>query len=226
MPSGEERAQDRILRGFANFDNLKQLQGWTKEKVDDLQRANIPLLQRPEEIPEAIEKPESSNIMLMHDYRGNYLHNGYEGCQGAIVDREEYVLEQWQRVEVFNYFSHCRASIPPPSWVNAGHRNGALVLGTIDLENNDDEPKLMLEKDSATNEYWFAERLFQMAKHYGFDGWLLNLELKELKLKESGVWEEGKAYKAAWKDGSPFTEMLTSLKRKLETLPGKGKLIW
>ena len=226
MSSDEERAQDRELRGFETFSTLKQLQDWKIEEVDDLKRANTPLLERPKDIPEAIKKPQSSNIMLMHDYRRNYLHNGYEGCQGAIVgpivDKgEDYVLEQWQRVEVFNYFSHYRASIPPPSWVNAGHRNGALVLGTIMLENQDDEPKLILEKDRTTNEYWFAERLFQMAKHYGFDGWLLNLELHE-----SEEWKEGLAYKNAWDKGIPFMEMLRSLKRKLESLPGNGKLIW
>ena len=104
--------------------------------------------------------------------------------------------------------------------MNAGHRNGALVLGTFSLENHDDQPKRMLEKDSA-NEYWFAVRLFQMAKYYGFDGWLLNLEMDG-----SLDWQEGVDYKAAWNNGSPFIAMLTSLKDKLESLPGKGKLIW
>ena len=137
---------DHDLRGFAYFDNFEELDQWTEATVDPLQKANTPLLKRPN-IPASLHMKESSTVMVMHDYRCGYLENGYEACQGSIVSTEDYILEFWQHVEAFNYFTHCRVSIPPPTWVNTGHRNGTLVLGTFCIEGKREETsKHILDK--------------------------------------------------------------------------------
>ena len=203
---------DHELRGLAYFESFEDLDRWKEVDVDPLQKSNTPLLRRPD-LPDSLRMKESSNVMLMHDYRGGYLENGYEACQGAVVPKEDYVLEQWQRVEAFNYFTHCRVSIPPPTWVNAGHRNGALILGTFCIEGKDAHPELILKK-KPDGKYSLAETLAQMAACYGFDGYLMNIEVA------IGVSDD------VWDGGKALETLLDQLKEGLKSLPSGGKVIW
>jgi endo-beta-N-acetylglucosaminidase D len=208
-----KRKVDHDLRGFAYFDSFEELNQWTEAKVDPLHKANTPLLRRPD-IPASFHKTESSNVMVMHDYRGAYLESGYEACQGAIVSAKDYILEYWQQVETFNYFTHFRVSIPPPTWVNTGHRNGTLVLGTFCIEGGDQaKAKHILDKNK-NGKYTLADILARMAACYGFDGWLMNVET-DINVDDS-VWDGGKALEA----------FLTQLRGGLKSLPSGGKVIW
>ena len=209
---------DHAMKGLAYFDTFSELYDWTEESVDDLQRSNTPFLKRPLQ-PEPSNALPSSNVLLMHDYRNGYIESGYEGSQGAFISHEEYALEYWQRVEVFDYFAHYRVSIPPSSWVNAGHRNGTLVLGTFSLEGQKDHEikathceRMLVQEGSR---YWVADKLARMASHYGFDGYLLNIETGNLNVG-ADVWRNGKA----------LAEFLTQLQQDLAQLPSGGKLIW
>lgn len=203
---------DHELRGLAYFDSFEDLERWKEADVNPLQKSNTPLLKRPD-IPASLQKKESSNVMLMHDYKNGYLENGYEGCQGAIVSNEDYILEQWQRVEAFNYFTHYRVSIPPPTWVNTGHRNGALMLGTFCIEGANDHPEVILKK-GPDGKYLLANILARMAACYGFDGYLMNIEVATG--VSTKVWDGGKALEA----------FLNQLREGLKSLPSGGKVIW
>ena len=206
-----KRKVDHDLRGFAYFDSFEELDHWTEASVDPLHKANTPLLKRPD-MPASLHMKESSNVMVMHDYRGAYLENGYEACQGAIVSTKDYILEYWQRVEAFNYFTHFRVSIPPPTWVNTGHRNGTLVVGTFCIEGGD-QSKHILDK-RPDGKYKLADILVRMAACYGFDGWLMNVET-DVKV-DSNVWDGGKTLEA----------FLNQLREGLKSLPSGGKVIW
>ena len=210
-----KRLVDHTLRGFANFDNFKELEAWKETDVDPLQKANVPLLKRPH-ILGSLEQQKSSNVLLMHDYKGNYVPNGYEGCQGATIFEQDYILEQWQRVDVFNYFTHFRVSIPPPTWVNAGHRNGTLVLGTflIEAKKGEIHPEqhLILKKTDDGRKYFLADVLTRMAACYGFDGWLINIEVETAD--------------PAWDEGKSLETLLDQLRNGLRSLPSGGKVIW
>jgi mannosyl-glycoprotein endo-beta-N-acetylglucosaminidase len=37
----------------------------------------------------------------------------------------------WEYVDIFVYFSHACVAPPPPAWVDAAHRHGVRVLGTV-----------------------------------------------------------------------------------------------
>lgn len=82
----------------------------------------------------------------------------------------------WAGIDLFNYFSHNYITIPPLCWINAGHRNGVQVLGTIIVEF--DEAKNILDEllNSRQDLYRFVEAFVLVAKSFGFDGWLLNIE--------------------------------------------------
>lgn len=99
-----------------------------------------------------------------------------------------YRFENWSFVDIFVYFSHERVSIPPIGWINACHRNGTRILGTIITEWSDGEnanilltfPYYTAVTTTATvtpmNRSLLAYKLAQIAAFYGFDGWLVNIE--------------------------------------------------
>lgn len=140
--------------------------------------------------------------MLIHDYAGGY--NDYETCQGTIVDKELYSCEYLQYVETFTYFSHKLITIPPPTWTNLCHRNGVQVLGTFIVEPGSDTVESILEQDESGS-FWVARRLADIANYYGFDGWLVNIEVNFPVL----IWK---------------TEKMEGFLRQLRA--GVGKVIW
>ncbi|KAK4963755.1 hypothetical protein LTR28_004443 [Elasticomyces elasticus] len=178
----KRRRQRRIdgLKGFVYFDTFEELEQWVPDDVDPIGRANTPLTSRPTDTPEADNSKHLANIMLIHDYAGNY-HN-YESVQDIGVDSESYSCEYMQFVDSFVYFSHKLVCVPPPAWTNSLHRNGVKVLGTFLIEPQTPHIERMLRKEilrEPSNQYWsypIARKLAQMACSYGFDGWLINIE--------------------------------------------------
>lgn len=163
-----QRDRDR-LKGFAYFENFRELEAWSEHDVDPLQKANIPLQLRASR--DGVDHGKS-NVMLIHDYAGGY--HDYESSQGGRVETELYSCDYLQYVETFVYFSHKLVAIPPPTWTDPLHRNGVKVLGTFIVEPGDLPVQRMLEAKDGI--YWVANKLSQMAKCYGFDGWLINIE--------------------------------------------------
>lgn len=79
-------------------------------------------------------------------------------------------------IDTFIYFSHHFVTIPPFGWINAAHKHGVKILGTLISENA--EGKLLWDEILKTREniIKFADALIKLAKFYKFDGWLLNVE--------------------------------------------------
>jgi endo-beta-N-acetylglucosaminidase D len=178
-PTPEERERQRQLdrlRGFTYFDTIHQLELWTREEPDPFQRANTPLLRRPTRASQRDE--QKANVLLVHDCSGNY--HEYEAVQGTSVDEESYLCEYLQYVNTFIYFSHKVVCVPPPSWTNLLHRNGVQALGTLLVEPQTLDAEKLLQCDDGGGAnvpiYPMAKKLADMAQHYGFDGWLINME--------------------------------------------------
>ncbi|KAF1844534.1 glycoside hydrolase family 85 protein [Cucurbitaria berberidis CBS 394.84] len=176
-PTPEERRQQREkdrLQGFTYFNTFHQLETWTRFESDPLQRANTPLLRR-----RSIERKDDTakaDVLLIHDYGGNY--HTYESFQGIGIEEEMYTCEYLQYVDTFIYFSHKLVCVPPPTWTNTLHRNGVLSLGTILIEPQTESSGRLLQhtKDSSGMVFPMVKILSDIAQHYGFDGWLLNVE--------------------------------------------------
>lgn len=175
-PTPEERSKRREedrLKGFTYFDTFEQLQNWDFRESDPLQRANTPLLRR---CIDPNNGTNGANVLLCHDYAGNY--HDYESVQKCEVTEEMYACEYLQSVESFVYFSHKLVCVPPPTWTNTLHRNGVRVLGTIILEPQAKDTERLLQHTGAGVDlkYTLATVLADIAKHYGFDGYLVNIE--------------------------------------------------
>ncbi|KAF2471303.1 uncharacterized protein BDR25DRAFT_285829 [Lindgomyces ingoldianus] len=174
----KQRELDR-LKGFTYFDTFQQLEDWAEAESDALQRANTPLLPRAP-LAQQDRKKKKARVLLCHDYSGNY--HDYEAVQGKGVDEESYSCEYLQFVDTFIYFSHKLACIPPPSWTNALHRNGVKVLGTLLIEPQTKEIGRLLTRGPAIGSpgedlsFPMAQRLVDLARYCGFDGWLINIE--------------------------------------------------
>ncbi|KAF2033490.1 hypothetical protein EK21DRAFT_58633 [Setomelanomma holmii] len=176
-PTPEERSkrreQDR-RRGFTYFDTFAQLEAWDIHESDPLQRANTPLLPRSSSI--IVDEKHGANILVCHDMSGNY--HEYESTQEIGVTDETYVCEYNQYVDTFVYFSHKLVCVPPPSWTNTLHRNGVKALGSFILEPQAKNARRLLQytEDGDQMKFDLARKLASIAKHYGFDGWLVNIE--------------------------------------------------
>lgn len=177
-PTPEERRLQReqdLLKGFTYFDTFGQLEDWNESDSDPLQRSNTPVLPR---CMDAIgrEEPKAS-VLLVHDYAGNY--HDYESVQGADIAEEMYACEYLQYVDSFVYFSHKLVCVPPPTWTNTLHRNGVKALGTILIEPQTKETERLLKytDDGGNMQFNLVRVLADIAKHYGFDGYLINIEM-------------------------------------------------
>ena len=86
-------------------------------------------------------------------------------------------------------------TIPPPSWIDIAHKHGVKILGTLIFEQWDDqegigrEAKVMMDghivaqldltdkKDAQDKNKFYALQLVRIAKHFGFEGYLMNFEV-------------------------------------------------
>ncbi|XP_014281636.1 cytosolic endo-beta-N-acetylglucosaminidase [Halyomorpha halys] len=125
---------------------------------------NKPNFQKAETVPKTL---------VCHDMKGGYLADRWVN---GTDNTEEYKFLLWSCIDIFVYFSHKLVTIPPLCWINAGHIHGVKVLGTIITEGPNG---CSFWNDLATNEiklYGFADQLAAICDHYGFDGYLINIE--------------------------------------------------
>ncbi|XP_031558651.1 cytosolic endo-beta-N-acetylglucosaminidase-like [Actinia tenebrosa] len=111
--------------------------------------------------------------LVCHDMRGGYIEDrfvqGYPSC-------DCYRIYHWQYIDIFVYFSHHFITIPPPTWTNAAHTNGVLVLGTLITEWDDGAQRCSEFLEDEHSYKALAKQLVEIADYYKFDGWLINIE--------------------------------------------------
>lgn len=208
-PTPEERCRQRDLdrlKGFTYFDTIAQLEAWTQNASDPLQRANTPRLPRHQ--VEAPHDDGKAGVLLIHDYAGNY--HDYESVNAIGVTEAFYTCEYLAFVNAFIYFSHKLVCVPPPTWTNALHRAGVTVLGTLLVEPQTKGSEQLLDHVTSAQgmTFPFVTILAAIAQHYGFDGYLVNIE----KPFTSNVWNP-----------QVLEAFLDQLRRELGT---KKRLIW
>lgn len=101
-------------------------------------------------------------------------YHDYESVRPSLLKEKAFSCTHLQFVDVFIYFSHKLVCVPPAAWINTLHRNGVKVLGTFIIEGQTREIVSMFDRGGS--ECIIAKRLASMARTFGFDGWLLNIE--------------------------------------------------
>ena len=109
-------------------------------------------------------------------FAGGYRDDSHP--QGT-AESETYLLDTWETVDTFIYFSHNLVTIPPTGWINAGHANGVPVIGTLITEwdaGTEACKSLFCDAETASH---MAEQLVKVARHFGFDGWLVRADTEK-----------------------------------------------
>ncbi|KAI5097601.1 cytosolic endo-beta-N-acetylglucosaminidase isoform X1 [Silurus meridionalis] len=199
--SEQDYDQDTTEPISSALKSLDELLSWERDTANSFNMATVPLEKR---WPSLKDTP--MRTLVCHDMMGGYLEDRF--IQGTEVDTP-YVFYHWKYIDIFNYFSHHMVTIPPAMWTNAAHKHGVLSLGTFITEWADGGK--MCEVFLAGEEQYrsVADKLVQIARCYGFDGWLVNIEnvLSEVSVKHM----------------APFLRYLTNqIHRKV---PG-GLVIW
>jgi hypothetical protein len=100
---------------------------------------------------------------------------GRSGLVGGVSTGNVYNFDHWQYVDGLYYYFHDTVSVPPTQWVNAGHRNGVPVFGTV--TGDCDVCGIQATKlFSAANYQKTVQKLYDYAVAYGFDGWVIDME--------------------------------------------------
>lgn len=124
------------------------------------------------------KKVTKSKVLVCHDMKGGYLDDRFvNGSDNANA----YRFYQWPLIDLFVYFSHHFVTIPPSTWINAAHKNGVQVLGTIITEEWAETGGIIDIFENAqdlTLLDQIAKKLVDVAIQYQFDGWLINIESK------------------------------------------------
>lgn len=101
---------------------------------------------------------------------------GRSGLIGGVPAGNVLNFSHWQYVDELYYYLHETVSIPPTQWVNVAHRNGVPVLGTVtgDCDGCDAEATELFAPE---NYQKTVQKLYDYAAVYGFDGWVIDMEL-------------------------------------------------
>ena len=125
-------------------------------------------------MPAHIKPPK---VMVCHDMKGGYIEDRFDkGC--SDLKEEPYRFIHWSLVDTFVYFSHHLITIPPLGWIQAAHKNGVEILGTIITEFDEGKKicdELLKNKETVDR---FVDMCCKIAIHYKLEGWLLNIENK------------------------------------------------
>ncbi|KAE9405103.1 hypothetical protein BT96DRAFT_963968 [Gymnopus androsaceus JB14] len=160
------------------FENLEELDEWASSFSSAKLFDNIlPLYSRS-------GNEQHGKLLVCHDYKGGYTESPFS---------LSYTFNFWSSCDIFVYFSHHRVTVPPPGWVNASHRNGVKMLGTLIFEGGGEQDCLRLlvgqlpksrtgfvsQPHASTSlpvSPHYARVLADLARQRGFDGYLLNFE--------------------------------------------------
>ncbi|KAK6643247.1 hypothetical protein RUM43_004752 [Polyplax serrata] len=138
---------------FCYSDSIQQDEGWfPKPRLD---RNSVP------------------KNLFCHDYRGGYLEDRFINGSNQ---HDAYKFINWTCVDIFVYFSHHFVTVPPPVWINASHKHGVPILGTLITEPKNGHLIWAEILESEKKAEWFAEALAFIAETHKFDGYLLNVE--------------------------------------------------
>lgn len=163
------RSEEISCKPISNLDDLFE---WPELKKNRRAYRTLPLTDRTDS---SSSSSSSRQVLVCHDMSNNYHEDRL--FQGSASTRTCYNMYHWPLVDAFIYFSHHLVTVPPESWLNAAHSNGARVLGCFitEFEHGEAVWRRLVDADQIDR---LVTILIDITLFYGFDGWLLNIENK------------------------------------------------
>lgn len=163
----------------------KQLLEWNAKEDHDLDYnvSVVPLAKRVDMAKLKTVNPtqnRNTKVMAISIMNSSTSGNAPRGLNNVDANTFSY----WQYTDILVYWGGSSGEgiiVPPsPDVVDAGHKNGVKVIGTIFFPQTGHGGKMewlneFLQKDDS-GKFPMADKLIEVAKTYGFDGWFLNQE--------------------------------------------------
>jgi endo-beta-N-acetylglucosaminidase D len=121
------------------------------------------------------------NPNMSFDMKINWCPDGMDIWSNYLSEQPKFNLynfTHWHYCDVLTWF--CNAAdgvfIPAKPWIDAAHRNGVTIIGTVFFGTQSAQVSRLLEKDSE-GKYGAVKKLIDIANYYHFDGWFINQEV-------------------------------------------------
>lgn len=158
---------------------LEQLEQWTVDSdlADSRNISKVPVAARfIAPLRENMDK--NVKVLIAPDGMNNFAN--YLTPQNKF---NHYTFTNWSHVDVLNWFAGTATqtiNIPARPWVEAAHKNGVKVIGSVFLAiaqygGSADTAARLIRRDENGN-FPAARKLIEIAQFYKFDGWLMNQE--------------------------------------------------
>ena len=170
----------------------------------ELLRARVPLQNRIEAVVATQANPSLNPEVEYLNLAGDYG-NAFFGGTSYTNEFSEYCFNFWQYIDYYapwhgqttattpielwdadgeragtsnwekRAFEFGMMNLPNAAYTNAAHKNGVLSLGCIFLPRAYQSWRTLIQRDE-NGGFPYADKLIELTKYYGFDGWFVNLE--------------------------------------------------
>lgn len=161
---------------------IDELLHWTPDgaMADRGNIARVPMARR------FIARPLRQDVAIDPKVRVLYAPDGMNdlgGQRGRQPRFNGYVFTHWSQIDTLAWFAGTAdrgVNLPSRGWVEAAHRNGVEVIGTVFFApvawgGSPRTVASFLRRD-AKGHFPAAKQLVRIARFYGFDGWFMNAE--------------------------------------------------
>ena len=177
VPDTPQKQGGEVKPKEVKFQNWQELLDWQPgaRQDDEINRASVPLASRyqghvvnPTANPDAKVQALSNMNAKAEDH--------------ASVGGEEfktYAFDHWQYLDSMVFWD---GLVPSPDVIDAGHRNGVPVYGTLFFNWSTSRAdrkrflEFLQEDQEGSNTFPLARKLVDVAKYYGYDGYFINQE--------------------------------------------------
>ncbi|WP_242117360.1 endo-beta-N-acetylglucosaminidase [Sphingomonas lacusdianchii] len=161
---------------------VDELLRWTPDgsTADPGQVARVSLAQRFRVAPIGRNRAIDPQVRVLYAPDGMNVLGG-QPTTGARFNG--YTFTHWPQIDVFAWFAGTAdrgINLPARGWVEAAHRNGVPVIGTVffapDAWGGSPNTVTSFLRRDARGHFPAAAQLVRIARHYRFDGWFVNAE--------------------------------------------------
>ncbi len=195
------RGENQVYQhGYRSLD----IESWSPETDPYAQylRSQVPLQNRNEALAATQANPELSAETQMFALAGDYG-NAFFDSYPYTNEFSQYLFNFWQYADYYaswhgmpteevsenlyldergvtdawkyRKFEFGIVNLPNPGYTNAAHKNGILSLGCIFTPRTGQDHKPLLKQDES-GRFIAADKLVEMCRYYGFDGFFINQE--------------------------------------------------
>ncbi|KHT61098.1 glycoside hydrolase [Alteromonas macleodii] len=213
---------------------LEQLEQWSSQSkwVDSRNVATIPLARRD---TATLFGNDGNPVIQDRAAKVLYAPDGMNNFGNYLARQPKFNLynfTHWSDIDILNWFAGTAkhtVQIPAKPWVDAAHKNGVKVIGSVFLGvaqwgGSADTVEQLLIQD-AEGRFLLADKLIHIAQFYGFDGWLINQEtdLTSVKDKNNNLVE---GEKNAARGQKLATKMLAFVQYLTANAPSGMEIHW